>query len=207
MLQAIISPGHRLSPHIPSWFPTQPGRPSILHAAIQPQRHRCAWRHPANPAVPLTGTVSHSRISAAGSSARVADTDKIESQNSTSTSRGTTASDGEGPSLSSNSPSNGSASDLRSNSMGYGGNGRGGGAPKYEMLQEQDFGKFVSFFRGASPYIEGHRGRTFVIVIPGEVVCREELLYPVLEDVALLSGALPTLGLLMCACSDTLTVC
>lgn len=91
--------------------------------------------------------------------------------------------------------------------MGYGGNGRGGGAPQYEMLQEQDFGKFVSFFRGASPYIEGHRGRTFVIVIPGEVVCREELLYPVLEDVALLSGALPTLRLLMCACSDTVTVC
>ena len=49
--------------------------------------------------------------------------------------------------------------------------------------------RFVSFFRGASPYIEGHRGRTFVIVIPGEVVCDKPLLYPLLEDVALLHGA------------------
>ena len=33
-----------------------------------------------------------------------------------------------------------------------------------------DFSKFVQFFRQASPYIEGHRGRTFVIVVPGEVM-------------------------------------
>ena len=38
-----------------------------------------------------------------------------------------------------------------------------------EALERKDFGKFVQFFRQASPYIEGHRGRTFVIVIPGEV--------------------------------------
>lgn len=36
-------------------------------------------------------------------------------------------------------------------------------------LDRSDHGKFVQFFRMASPYIEGHRGRTFVIVIPGEV--------------------------------------
>jgi hypothetical protein len=38
-------------------------------------------------------------------------------------------------------------------------------------LSKQDYGKFVQFFRQASPYIEGHRGRTFVVVIPGEVSC------------------------------------
>lgn len=36
-------------------------------------------------------------------------------------------------------------------------------------LQRKDYGKFVQFFRQASPYIEGHRGRTFVVVMPGEV--------------------------------------
>ena len=38
-----------------------------------------------------------------------------------------------------------------------------------EALERKDFAKFVQFFRQASPYIEGHRGRTFVVVIPGEV--------------------------------------
>ncbi len=36
-------------------------------------------------------------------------------------------------------------------------------------LSRDDFFKFVQFFRQASPYIEGHRGRTFVIVLPGTV--------------------------------------
>ena len=36
-------------------------------------------------------------------------------------------------------------------------------------LVKSDYGKFVQFFRQASPYIEGHRGRTFVIVVPGNV--------------------------------------
>ncbi len=36
-------------------------------------------------------------------------------------------------------------------------------------LRKKDFRKFVYFFRQASPYIEGHRDKTFVIVIPGEV--------------------------------------
>lgn len=38
-------------------------------------------------------------------------------------------------------------------------------------LQKADFPKFVQFFRQASPYIAGHRARTFVIVVPGNVSC------------------------------------
>ena len=36
-------------------------------------------------------------------------------------------------------------------------------------LQPEDHKNFVRFFRMASPYVEGHRGRVFVIVLPGEV--------------------------------------
>ena len=36
-------------------------------------------------------------------------------------------------------------------------------------LRPTDFDSFVHFFRQASPYIEGHRGRTFVVCCPGEV--------------------------------------
>ena len=36
-------------------------------------------------------------------------------------------------------------------------------------LDRADHGKFVHFFRMASPYIEGHRGNTFVVLLPGEV--------------------------------------
>ncbi|KAL3154263.1 hypothetical protein ABBQ32_013759 [Trebouxia sp. C0010 RCD-2024] len=53
-------------------------------------------------------------------------------------------------------------------------------------LRKKDFRKFVHFFRQASPYIEGHREKTFVIVIPGEVVAEENLLSTVVEDIALL---------------------
>ena len=63
-------------------------------------------------------------------------------------------------------------------------------------LQERDYGTldksqydlFVQFFRHASPYIEGHRGRTFVIAVPGDVVDRKDVLHTLLEDVALLHG-------------------
>ena len=67
-----------------------------------------------------------------------------------------------------------------------------GDAPNSSYTPEQDVRarrRFVLFFRGASPYIEGHRGRTFVVLIPGEVVGHKPLLYPLLEDVALLHGA------------------
>lgn len=36
-------------------------------------------------------------------------------------------------------------------------------------LQRQDYPRFVNFFRQAGPYIEGHRDKIFVIVIPGQV--------------------------------------
>eukprot|EP00775_Hariotina_reticulata_P009747 gene9747-9905_t len=52
----------------------------------------------------------------------------------------------------------------------------------------QDYGKFVQFFRQASPYIEGHRGRTFVVVIPGDVVMNQELLQAAIADIAILNG-------------------
>lgn len=46
--------------------------------------------------------------------------------------------------------------------------------------------EFVSHLRNASPYIEGHRGCTFVLVIPGEVLERKDILNPMLEDISLL---------------------
>jgi amino-acid N-acetyltransferase len=39
----------------------------------------------------------------------------------------------------------------------------------YGALEKSQYSLFVQFFRQASPYIEGHRGRTFVLAIPGEV--------------------------------------
>jgi hypothetical protein len=44
----------------------------------------------------------------------------------------------------------------------------GAGVSNSRLLQE-DFSKFVRFFRVASPYIEGHRGKLFCFVIPGNV--------------------------------------
>ncbi|EFJ51352.1 hypothetical protein VOLCADRAFT_57336 [Volvox carteri f. nagariensis] len=57
-------------------------------------------------------------------------------------------------------------------------------------LSKQDFGKFVQFFRQASPYVEGHRGKTFVIVIPGNVrvSANRPLLQSIMADIALLHG-------------------
>lgn len=58
----------------------------------------------------------------------------------------------------------------------------------YGTLDKSQYGLFVQFFRHASPYIEGHRGRIFVLAIPGDVVDRKDVLYTLLEDVALLHG-------------------
>eukprot|EP00798_Chlamydomonas_sp_ICE-L_P014642 gene14642-20678_t len=55
-------------------------------------------------------------------------------------------------------------------------------------LARQDFPKFVQFFRSASPYIEGHRGRTFVIVVPGTVTSNQALLKSVMNDISVLHG-------------------
>ncbi len=38
-----------------------------------------------------------------------------------------------------------------------------------DRIDPEHLPQFVRFFRHASPYIEGHRGRTFVVVIPGAV--------------------------------------
>ena len=55
-------------------------------------------------------------------------------------------------------------------------------------MDKSQYGMFVQFFRHASPYIEGHRGRTFVLAIPGDIVDRKDILHTLLEDVALLHG-------------------
>ena len=38
-----------------------------------------------------------------------------------------------------------------------------------DRIDPEHLPQFVRFFRHASPYIEGHRGRTFVVAIPGAV--------------------------------------
>eukprot|EP00983_Pelagomonas_calceolata_P048439 1141042-Pelagomonas_calceolata.AAC.10 len=61
-------------------------------------------------------------------------------------------------------------SSLQGVSPQHAGNGNGEGegpGPGSGKLHPRDYPKFVQFFRHASPYIAGHRGRTFVIVIPG----------------------------------------
>ena len=46
---------------------------------------------------------------------------------------------------------------------------------------------FVDWFRGSSPYIHAHRGRTFVIAFGGEAVADESFAHLV-HDIALLHG-------------------
>ena len=48
----------------------------------------------------------------------------------------------------------------------------GGGLPAAEA---EEGGRFVGWFREAWPYIRGHRGSTFVVVISGEVVAGPHL--------------------------------
>ena len=45
----------------------------------------------------------------------------------------------------------------------------------------------VSFFREAAPYIHMHRGKTFVIALPGEVLEHTKA-HEVLSDIAVLSS-------------------
>ncbi|OQW94017.1 MAG: amino-acid N-acetyltransferase [Beggiatoa sp. IS2] len=47
--------------------------------------------------------------------------------------------------------------------------------------------QFVNWFRSVSPYIHGHRGRTFVISLSGEAVQSAQITY-LLHDIALLSS-------------------
>lgn len=55
-------------------------------------------------------------------------------------------------------------------------------------LSKSDYGKFVEFFRQASPYIESHRGKVFVLVVPGEVVEQRHMMQTLISDIALLHG-------------------
>lgn len=48
--------------------------------------------------------------------------------------------------------------------------------------------KFVEAFRQASPYIVNHRGSTFVVVVPGSVMKKRDVLEGIIQDVALLQS-------------------
>ncbi|WP_027350651.1 amino-acid N-acetyltransferase [Halotalea alkalilenta] len=45
--------------------------------------------------------------------------------------------------------------------------------------------KFAEWFRGSAPYIDAHRGRTFVVLVEGEAL-REDHREPLIQDLALL---------------------
>jgi hypothetical protein len=51
----------------------------------------------------------------------------------------------------------------------------------------QDQEQFVGWFRQAWPYIQGHRGSTFVVVISGEIMA-SPLIDCILQDISLLHG-------------------
>ncbi|RMZ56211.1 hypothetical protein APUTEX25_002401 [Auxenochlorella protothecoides] len=51
-----------------------------------------------------------------------------------------------------------------------------------------DSAQLVKFLHVASPYVMRHRGRIFVIVVPGEVAYEPRQLQPLLEDLLLLHG-------------------
>uniref|UniRef100_A0A0D9X0X0 N-acetyltransferase domain-containing protein n=1 Tax=Leersia perrieri TaxID=77586 RepID=A0A0D9X0X0_9ORYZ len=77
-------------------------------------------------------------------------------------------------------PSNGTRRGVRCSAVGNPGGGGGcGGAAAGE--------EFVGFFREAWPYIRGHRGSTFVVVISSEVVSGPHF-DGILQDISLLHG-------------------
>lgn len=55
-------------------------------------------------------------------------------------------------------------------------------------VAETDPRDAVRFARIASPYIEGHNGRTFVVHVPGNLVADRGKLLPLLDDLVLLHG-------------------
>jgi hypothetical protein len=56
---------------------------------------------------------------------------------------------------------------------------------KYEILEmgeeAQRGAHYVNWFREAWPYIQGHRGSTFVLVIPGEVIEKRRMMDCILQ--------------------------
>lgn len=61
-------------------------------------------------------------------------------------------------------------------------------SPEFGTLTKDDYPQFVKFLHLASPYVVGHRGRTFVIVIPGDVIINKVTLARILDDITLLHG-------------------
>ena len=55
-------------------------------------------------------------------------------------------------------------------------------------VEVKDYSTFVRFLHLASPYVVGHRNKSFVIMIPGEVMMDKERLRNILDDVLLLHG-------------------
>jgi len=55
----------------------------------------------------------------------------------------------------------------------------------YPVIDNEE-SMFVQHFRQASPYIEGHRGKVFLIQIPGEVIAQKDKLEGLVQDLALL---------------------
>jgi hypothetical protein len=54
-------------------------------------------------------------------------------------------------------------------------------APVAEAGEEEQHTHYVNWFREAWPYIQGHRGSTFVLVIPGEVVGNRAMIDCILQ--------------------------
>ncbi|MFZ1295404.1 MAG: amino-acid N-acetyltransferase, partial [Pseudomonadales bacterium] len=53
-------------------------------------------------------------------------------------------------------------------------------------MSDNTLQQYVSWFRNSSPYINAHKGKTFVLVFGGEVVA-DELFSAIVHDIALLS--------------------
>lgn len=55
------------------------------------------------------------------------------------------------------------------------------------MTSNQDTPEYVKWFRHSSPYINKHRGKTFVMMLPGEAISHANF-YNIIHDIALLSS-------------------
>lgn len=53
--------------------------------------------------------------------------------------------------------------------------------PVLEAGEGEQHTQYVNWFREAWPYIQGHRGSTFVLVIPGEVVGNRAMIDCILQ--------------------------
>lgn len=66
------------------------------------------------------------------------------------------------------------------------GNAGTGGAASGRREASPESHSFVKFFMQASPYIAGHRGKTFVVVVPGEAFEDPAIVEQVLDNLSLL---------------------